>query len=314
MNNTRTQYSNHTNATKFDENEKKINLQYGLDGEIAFIKLLNEKFGSIYKWFCYKNKYQAVDFYGIKHSEINEDTTYTYQELELKAEIMIELKSKRNLVNKHTQKVSRALVSKGSKNREIYHYCNWSKFVYIKNNLVKGNIKRAFIVFDYMKKHITNSLCSYDVKNSGDYYFHEITLDKLKFDDELGKKSPYRDYSKGFHYIEGYGQNSNRDVEDKLIRIPYNKVLPMRFFKSTLLYTQKNRSIERLLNSINDCVELEDILWDDTNCISNKYSQQQFRAKYSTKTFDLTMEEFIDLKLPKQYRELYEDSKNWIFL
>lgn len=321
MNNTRTQYSNHTYATRFDEDETKINLQYGKDGETAFIKILNEKFGDIYKWYSYNDKYEAVDFYGIKHSEINEDTIYTHQELEHKADIIIELKSKRSIVNRHTQKYHKALKTQGSNNNSLYHFVNWTKFIHIRNNLKNGNIKRAFIVFDYMKKKIDNPLSNYDTNNSGVYYFHEITLDKLEFDEQLALKLPiksredkFRTQFLGFTYSQGDGYNSYRTVKDKVVQITSTNLLPMKYFKSTLSYTQKNKSIDRLIKKLGENIELEDYLFNDDNSIVNKYSQEKRSAKYTAKIFDLTLEEYIDQKISKHYKDLYENSKDWIYL
>ena len=213
----RTKYSSHSLPTRFNKQEKLINLQYGNDGEIAFLNVLRNKYGDKYFWYPFPNNYESVDFYGILQEE---DGTHG-----VNAEIVIELKSKRLLCDKTIMRVENAVVGKNSKSN--FHFCNWSKYEDIKQRLKENRCKKAFIVWDYMTKSC-EEYSKYDKENSGDYYFHEITQDKIDFDDNL--EEGY-DHEEGKHYLQGEYQNPDRDVIDLVVNIYNTHVLPFSKFK-----------------------------------------------------------------------------------
>ena len=227
----RTKNSNYAIATKKDNNEKAINLKFGKDSEHHFIPVLNNNFPN-YKWYAFKNNFESVDFYGIPNQEelYNVKDNYYKYDGSL-VEIVIELKTKRLLCNAETHKLAYGVKSINEPDyTDFFHFVNWSKYEDIKKRFNKGQIKKAFLVWDYLKTPCENKLSEYDHKTSGDYYFHEITKAKI-YSDTL--REEYEDHTSEppRYYNEGWYQNHNREVEDKVLRIANDQVLPFKYFK-----------------------------------------------------------------------------------
>ena len=226
----RTNTSNYATANTNNVNEKAINMKFGKDSEKVFLKLINKKFPS-YSWYAYKNNFESVDFYGIPKQEELYGVKDNFYDIDgSKVEIVIELKTKRMLVNSKTQKLCKG-GTKSTIDKEystLFHFVNWSKYEDIKTRFSEGTIKKAFLVWDYLREDCEHKLSEYDSKISGNYYFHEITPAKI-YNDSL--KEDYHDHTHGRTYIESWYQNENRDVEDKIVMVTNEQVLPFKYFK-----------------------------------------------------------------------------------
>jgi len=226
----RTQNSNYATKCLHNNDEKSTNIKYGKDGEKRFLKILNKKYPH-YLWYAYRNNWESVDFYGIPNQEVDYNVKDNFYNIDgSNVEIVIELKSKRMLCDKNTQKTKSAQ-SKYKEYNSIFHFVNWSKYEDIKKRFKNNTTKRAFLVWDYMKYENDNNLSKYDEENCGNYYFHEITQKKI---DDDARLEEWEDHESGRNYNVGWKQNPYRDVEDKVVNIVSEKVLPFKYFKNFL--------------------------------------------------------------------------------
>lgn len=229
--NQRTQHSKYANPTLFNKDERAINKKYGKDGEVKFLEILNTIYGNKYIWTMFENNWESVDFYGIPNDNDNDYDLKTGY----KADIVIELKSKRTLCDPITQKTKSGVNGNSKCFNGNLHFCNWTKYLDIKKRLKEGRINKAFIVFDYLKKEVTNNLSTYDKKNSGDYYFHEITNNSILESEQSSKKCGYDDWTRGVTYSRGSTQSRYRNVKDDIVNIPTFEMLPIKLFKYHIL-------------------------------------------------------------------------------
>jgi hypothetical protein len=308
----RTQYSQHTQPTRNDKNEKEINTKYGADGEEHFMKYLTKNHPS-YFWYSFPNKWEAVDFYGIPREGNN--NTYDHKKGKGKVEIVIELKSKRLLCDKVSMRARCAVKSSNAEYVAPYdtflHNMNWSKLEYIKNRFETKTIKKAFMVYDYMKVECEHRLTEYDPKNAGHYIFHEITPHKVARDELLEE---WQDYDWGRTYNPSWGGNSNRPVKDKMVNVPAYNMLPMSKFKHFLLpniesehepFLKKQRSLipsheKRLRDLLFEYRLRKDNVW-----LHRDYIDKLKWTKYKHLPH-LTFEEFIDIKRVEALEDLRE--------
>lgn len=186
--------------------EKKINLEYGADGEEHYFNYLKTNYKK-YTWEKTeiklkneKGEYCAVDIIGYNHDD--------------KVIISIELKSKRYV--------------RGDKYHN-YHTFNRSKLDYIKEKMNEGYMFRAYVVMNLLKIPQAPKT-PYNKENAGQFIIHEITKDKLA--SNVGIKETWSYFCKktkrliddeaDFHdemYEECELYNSHRDIVNYGIRI-----------------------------------------------------------------------------------------------
>lgn len=312
MNSQRTQHSNHTQRTRNDEDEKKINAKYGADGEINFMNYLTKNHPS-YFWYSFPNKWEAVDFYGIPREGNND--TYDHKKGKGKVEVVIELKSKRLLCDKVSLRTRCAVKSQNPKYVAPYsgkfHFMNWSKYEYIKKRFDLKTIKRAFMVFDYMKTECEHNLTEYDPKNAGHYIFHEITPQKVLRDSML---EGWQDDHWGKNYNMSYGGNGNRNVEDKIVQVVNYKFLPMSKFKYFLLpnveqlqeeFLKKQRVMIPMWEKKLKANNFEFYLREDNKFNFATYTRH-LKYKKNAHLPHLTFEEYVETKREEKLNDLEE--------
>ena len=224
----RTKFSNHVERKAFDVGEKKSSLNYGAEGEYYFLKHLQDNYGRDYEWFSFKDNYSSVDFYGIPKIKGNEKK-YDMENGKNNY-IVIELKSKRRVCSKENKK----LMDLGGNFVNMFHTFNYTKFIDIQKRIRNKTTKKAFVVFDYVSENV-DKLSKYDKEIGGNYFFHEIKEEIWKNDEKIRKNCEWSaDWEDGVVYNEDTIQNGNRGVEDKCIKIPYDKIKSMDEFRHHL--------------------------------------------------------------------------------
>lgn len=304
--NQRTKHSKHATPTLFNIDEKAINRKFGRDGETHFLNVLNRKYGDKYFWRAFKNNWESVDFYGIPKQEQLYGVEETHYELEtgFKADIVIELKSKRIICDPITHKTRSGISGKSKNCDNNIHFCNWTKFIDIKQRLKEGRINKAFIVFDYLREEVENGLTIYDNKNSGDYYFHEITSHSIRKSKDLRKKYRWDNWEDGVIYTKGEKQSRYRDAKDEVINIPAFEMLPMSYFKYRLLPTYTDVKLTTRNTKKN-----EDLLKNHRDNLithhhyAKKLNDLEWKFKSIYPKNKMTFDEYAKIELGDKYQD-----------